>query len=268
MRVTHSIKSVIFLVFLCVSLNNQAVQNSYASEVLGKTLIFQIESVKGANKKKLPSKGVYIQTYDSNVTYQFKTLGANINESGINQYKYEIQSPIIAIETTFDQDSKALFKTSLKFDSATSGKWERVYGDYQTIIRGHFVVESKNILAPKSQINRTNALTILKTFSNTLPRSNYPDKGSIFLQMYQSDGTFNGTAFGPRAFQPEGSYSATRVSNNTVIEHAVSNIKEINYSAPYTMVYFYDTDYSGTWYQNFNNGLITLSGTFTTFESK
>ncbi|BCE02504.1 hypothetical protein [Marinicellulosiphila megalodicopiae] len=241
--------------------------NHALKSLVGKKVVLQIDSIESDEPQLFPNKGVIVQTYLDNKQYDVSHFDQEYLNVGVIQYHYRRVLFNLAVERGVDQQG-IKFKTKLNFDSKQSGTWVRTYFDNQTVLKGHFLIEDsqKDLIAP-TQVNRTQALTVLHSASDVVPEGGYPSKGSIILQQYQDEGLYNGVAFGPGTVVPKGIYNIQKISNNVVVENAIQTIDELNFSAPYTMVYFYETPYSGQWYQNFADGLIIFSGTFTNFDT-
>jgi hypothetical protein len=136
----------------------------------------------------------------------------------------------------------------------------------ETMTKNQTTDEPANMqIAPDTHVGKTLALTVLHSASDTLPPGSYPSAGSLILQTYHADGTYTGIGHGPGTVDHHGTYSLVKISDNTLEEKTNQIIPSINYSANYVLEYEYATAYSGTWKQDFSNGLIEFSGTFTIF---
>lgn len=244
--------------FCCVSAPNS---------LAGKKIVLQVESLQSDRAEMFLSKGAFVQTYTNHRLYHFTTYGQEISQTGEVNYKYSRMGLNEAVERSKDQQGVRM-KTMYTFFSDHSGRWKRIYGDDLAVLEGNFIIEDEQEnLISDSQENRTNVLNILHSNSAVVPKGGYPGEGAVVLQKYLANSQYEGVAFGPGTVAPKGIYETQKLSNNVVIELAVQTIEELNFVAPYVMVYFYDTPYSGTWYQNFADGLITFSGTFTSFQN-
>jgi len=95
--------------------------------------------------------------------------------------------------------------------------------------------------------------------------SGYPYKGAVVMH-YKKDGTFladgNVVLRGAAAASDEhyfGTYKYQRTGANTATEKALNQAL----NAPYTTKYTFETSTSGKWEQDFGNGKILFSGSFT-----
>jgi len=96
--------------------------------------------------------------------------------------------------------------------------------------------------------------------------SGYPFKGAV-IKRFNRDGTFTAQATSTQQGQapdaPQtfyGTYKYQRTSFNTAIEKSID--ASVN-NTPYTTKYTFETATSGKWEENFGNGQIIFSGSFT-----
>ena len=121
--------------------------------------------------------------------------------------------------------------------------------------------------APFSIAGSDIILQIENTVTNY--QSGYPFKGAVVMH-YKKDGTFSadGTVVikGDAATSEQryfGNYKYQRTGFNTATEKAIDH----SLNAPYTTKYTFETATSGKWEQDFGNGQILFSGSFTLISS-
>ena len=237
----------------------------------GYTINYQILDTK-TELVDAPYKGVVVSKYQHK---HFKAQGTGTlnnntdptKEFSEGNYKYKTRECNKAIETattTWPQYSSST--TDLTFTSKNAGTWKKNVDNGRIILSGKFSLIKTNAAhtAPASKAGFHYTLIIKSTISN-LPPEAYPRAGLV-LQTYQENGgmTFIGT--GPGTINSTGTYSYKKVSPNTGVEE-VTQTSEF-FSLPYTMVLTFETENSGTWEQNFANGLIKFSGTFDSFPAQ
>ena len=233
-------------------------------KLFGKTIIFQIETVEPRSPTNYPNKGIIVQTYDYyNLSY--KAYGDR-EFQGDTYYKYKRLGYKTAKEKYVDALTGDRFETRFSFTSPNKGTWRRSINNGEWVIAGNFIIESPNStqLAPDNHNNTTVSLSVLGTQSE-LPAGSFPSLGSVILQSYTQENTYTAQGFGPGTVAHLGEYQYQRISANVAIEQTLQTIPDLGLTAPYTMIYIYETPYSGRWYQNFADGLILFSGSFTTF---
>lgn len=220
----------------------------------------------------IPYKGVVVSEYHSKF---FKAQGTGTlysnndpsKEYSEGRYKYKVIDCNRAVETattTLPQYSPRI--TYLTFTSKNSGTWEQHFDKGRVIHSGKFslVKTGAASTAPNVTAGLHFALIIKSTISN-LPPEAYPRAGLV-LQTYKEDGSMTFIGTGPGTINSIGTYSYKKVSPNTGVEE-VTQTSDF-FSLPYTMVYTFETENSGTWEQNFSNGLIKFSGTFDSFPAQ
>lgn len=121
-----------------------------------------------------------------------------------------------------------------------------------------------NIDAPASLVGFDLVLQIEKTVT-TFP-SGYPYKGAV-VKRYKRDGKFTAQGTGTqRGAVPDnqqayfGTYKYRRTGANTAEEKSVDI--SVN-NTPFTVKYIFETSTSGKWEEDFGNGQLKLSGSFT-----
>ncbi len=136
-----------------------------------------------------------------------------------------------------------------------------------TSVDAHDLNDSKNYpghQAPTSMAGIDMVLQIEKTTTNLT--NGYPYKGAV-VKRYKKDGKFTAQGTGTmKAGTPEnqqafhGTYKYHRTGPNTAIEKSVDI--SVN-NTPFTVKYTFETSTSGKWEENFGNGQLILSGSFT-----
>jgi hypothetical protein len=240
------------------------------SKLTQQTMVLQIEALTENFAGSSPDQGVIIQTYLNRKHYQTKGIGGLYHIQGKGKYSYHRTSPIRAIEKTEDTLNNMSFTTKYFFKTKKTGSWIRTSADKSIKLSGHFMMSNTHtpdelILAEADHNGLTVAVNILKGESPYIPKEAFPSR-ALVLQSYQDNGDYSAIAFGPAAVPHSGTYQYDRVSADVAVEQTTQNME--NLTATYTMVYHYQTPTSGTWYQNFGNGLIIFSGTFSTFETQ
>ncbi len=232
-----------------------------------KKMILQIESNSLQTPDTYPEKGLLVQSYDIK-SLEYEGFG-NTLSAGTADYKYRKIGYRLAKERYFDHVLGSLISTQYTFDSPNSGIWKRSLGNIEAAITGRFFLENsseKQEFAPTSHNNVTISLSVLEAESE-LPPGSFPANGSVILQSYEPNNIYSAQGFGPGTVSHFGEYEYTKISANVALEQTLQTIPDIGFTAPFTMIYHYESPYSGTWYQNFANGLITFSGYFTAFPS-
>ncbi|HEY6528879.1 MAG TPA: hypothetical protein VIZ65_09305 [Cellvibrionaceae bacterium] len=219
-----------------------------------------------------PYKGVIVSEYQHK---RFKAQGTstlNNNTNPTQQYSegsyiYDVVACDTAIETAvlrLPQPSRRT--TQLIFTSKNTGTWEQTFDSGRIVLSGKFslVRSDAEHTAPSAKSDFHYAL-IIKSTRSDLPPEAYPRAGLV-VQTYMKDGSMTFTGTGPGTINSTGTYTYKKVSPNTGVEEAIQT--SAFFSFPYTMVYTFTTTNSGTWEQNFANGLIKFSGTFDSFPSQ
>lgn len=242
--------------------------DSFAPQSLkNKTIVLQVEY---AEDSQYPSKGAVLQQYSDSRNMTYMGFGDTLHSTGTARYQYRRQGKWVASEKLTDDLSGKIVKTTFYFESTSNGSFTRKNQDGELMISGRFSLEitSDEILAPDSHSGTTVVFSILHSASENIPDGGYPKQGTVVLQSYTAENTYNALGFGPGTVAHHGIYQYERISKNVVVEQTEQTIPEFGFTANYTMVYVYQTPYSGTLYQNFADGLIIFSGRFTTFASE
>lgn len=232
-------------------------------------IVLSIQQSSGPDNGTVPSQGVIVQSYSSRSNYSaFGVGGANhLDASG--HYRYRKTGVASAIEKTFDNNSGLRFTTHYHFDTKDFGSFTRHNGDGSITLSGQFSISpsnaaSENQLAEDDHHGLTVAVNITNGESSAVPKGYYPDR-ALVLQHYNEDGSYTAEGFGPATIPHFGTYSYQKVSANVAVEQTIQDMG--SYKVPFTMVYFYHTATSGSWYQDFGNGTIKFSGVFSTYET-
>ena len=237
----------------------------------GTTLVLQVENLVSDTPDIYPSKGVIVQKYQNRTALTAENFGTLASGIQNLKYRYKRLGKTKAVEIVIEPTTGKTFTTHYEFNTPNHGTWVRTVADEPTKSTGHFMLSTGSDtanLAPTGLSGLTVVLSVIAAHSETLPADSYPVPGSAILQSYHLDGSYFGRGFGLGTIDHEGSYSATLAAPNILVEQTMQTIPSLGFTAPYTMVYSFDTPYSGIWYQNFANGLITFSGHFTTFETQ
>jgi hypothetical protein len=236
----------------------------------GYTINYQILDTKTALND-IAYKGVVVTEYHKK---SFKAQGTGTQHDNSDpakeyfegSYKYKVVDCNTAVETASTTLPYSPRTTYLTFTSAHAGTWEQRLDKGRVTRSGKFslVKTAADSLAPDSIAGLHVALVIKSTVSD-LPPESYPRAGLV-LQTYKDDGSMTFAGTGPGTIHSIGTYSYKKVSPNTGVEETVQTSDF--FSLPYTMVYTFETKNSGTWEQNFGNGLIKFSGTFDKFPAQ
>jgi hypothetical protein len=106
---------------------------------------------------------------------------------------------------------------------------------------------------------------VIKSTESQLPAEAYPSEGLV-VQSYAIDGSVLLKGFGPHTVDSTGIYKYTKIAPHTAVEEV--NQMSQTFNMRYTMVYNFDTPNSGSWFQNFGDGLIIFHGVFNLFPNK
>ncbi|SMF15931.1 hypothetical protein SAMN02745866_01051 [Alteromonadaceae bacterium Bs31] len=244
--------------------------HSTPKQLINATLVLQIEAMESDNPELYPGKGAIVQFYQNRHSYSTASYTGAAAIEGKAAYTYRRLARTRALETAQDEHTGQAYSTRYTFENASRGTWVRVYEDHNTTLSGRFSLSSAETtgVAPGTHAGKTVVLSVLSASSDYLPEGQFPTPGSAIFQHYAADGSYQGIGHGPGTVDHNGTYSAIKIAPNTVLEETQQTIPSINYTASYTMVYNYDTPYSGSWYQSFADGLIKFSGTFTVFETQ
>ncbi|KXI28634.1 hypothetical protein [Paraglaciecola hydrolytica] len=250
-----------------------ASKSHLARELIGGKLVLQIETVSGTDISDVPNKGVVVQHYIDKNKLTYSGVGDERFLTGAANYSVKDVSHNKVKEVSVDHATGQKSQTTYHFSDPTQGEWKRRFDNSDTIISGHFSFTHKTSLlleplVPKVQGGKTLVLTVLHSTSKVLPTGTYPAAGAVILQFYLADGTYTAKGYGPGTVDHFGSYKTTMVAPKVQVEQTLQTIPELNYIAPYTLIYHYETAFSGTWYQSFADGLIVFSGTFSSFDSE
>lgn len=234
------------------------------SEWAGHDLNLQIEKVSGTAKD-LPTQGVIVRRYQAAGLWTSEGFGGTGHRAASGRYRLHRAGPQTLIDQSTDAGGRATL--TYVFESAHRGTWTQRREQDGATLSGHFsLVRSQapadEQTAPASNAGLHVALIIKSAIAPGLPAGSYPAAGLV-LQSYSSDGTLKFQGFGPGTLNSRGTYSYRKVSANTAVEETVQTSDF--FTLPYTMVYTFKTPNSGTWYQDFANGLIRFSGSFDTF---
>ena len=116
----------------------------------------------------------------------------------------------------------------------------------------------KEVIAPQTIAG----LDVITQIENTVTdyTSGVPTEG-VVVAHYKKDGSWiaEGTG-GPNQQNYYGTFKYHRTSANTAIENGIDSSL---HNTPYTTVYTFKTPTQGTWVQDWGNGQITFSGSFT-----
>jgi len=243
----------------------QATASLAPSQLVGLDLNLQIEKV--APAAALPNQGVIVKRYLAQGLWTSQGAGGPGHRQASGSYQLRHGGDHMLEERSVDDSGQAQSSTRYSFEHPRGGTWVQSLNHGQQQLSGHFTVAPSQPgpaqqLAPASNAGLHVALIIKQALAPTLPPGVFPSAGLV-LQSYAADGTLSFQGFGPGNINSKGSYSYKRLSANTAVEEATQTSDF--FSLPYTMVYTFKTPNSGTWYQNFYNGLIQFSGTFDTF---
>ncbi|MBT9494236.1 MAG: hypothetical protein IV107_18240 [Paucibacter sp.] len=251
----------------------QATELSAAAEPLtklglvGLDLNLQIEKVQPAGAAGLPNQGVIVKRYLPRGHWTSQGAGGSGHRVASGSYQLSRRGSNVLEDRSFEVSGQIHSTTSYTFETAQTGTWVQTLGNGQQVLSGHFSSapsqpSAAQMLAPATNTGLHVALIIKSAIAPQLPPGVYPSAGLV-LQTYAQDGTLTFQGFGPGNINSNGTYSYKRLSANTAVEETIQTSD--SFSLPYTMVYTFKTPNSGSWYQNFYNGMIQFSGTFDTF---
>lgn len=242
----------------------------------GYDMVLQIEHATSVYPSGYPSKGAVVKRYNRDGKFTAQGTGILQPDTPAEQqyffgtYKYHRTGSNSGTEQSVDVAlGNVPFSVKYVFTSATSGTWEEDFDQGKLKLSGSFTLVPSNLplaqhMAPANIANMTVALVIKSTESG-LPAEVYPDKGLV-LQSYAIDGSVLLKGYGPRTVDSTGTYKYTKIAPHTAVEEV--NQMSQTFTMPYTMVYNFDTPNSGSWFQNFGDGLIIFRGVFNLFPSK
>ncbi len=231
-------------------------------------LNLQVENAVSRFGSSAPTQGVIVKKYRPEGSWTAQGSGGLNHKASYGSYQYLRTGADTAQDRSFDMSAAGTMSViNYTFDSATGGKWVQDIRHGETILSGRFSMVRSNApaeqqLAPATNAGLHVAIIIKSAVSSSLPPDAYPRKGLV-LQSYASDGTLTFLGFGPGTLNSRGTYTYKKVSANTAVEETVQTSDY--FTLPYTMVYTFKTPTSGSWFQNFGNGMILFSGTFDTF---
>jgi hypothetical protein len=235
------------------------------SQLSGLDLNLQIEKVAPATT--LPNQGVIVKRYLAGGLWTSQGAGGTGHRVLSGSYQLHHGGDSTLEERSIELSGHGLTTTRYRFETPHSGTWAQTVDNGQQQLSGHFTTapsqpSSAQMLAPATNAGLHVALIVKSAVAPTLPPGVFPSAGLV-LQSYAVDGTLTFRGFGPGTLNSSGTYSYKRLSANTAVEEAIQTSDF--FSLPYTLVYSFKTPDSGTWYENFANGLIQFSGTFDTF---
>ena len=245
----------------------QAQEAQAKQGLIGLDLNLQIEKVSPANATGVPNQGVIVKRYLARGQWTSQGAGGSGHKVTSGTYHLSRRGPNVMEDRSIEVGGQLHSTTTYTFDSLHSGTWAQTLSNGQQVLSGHFTTAPSQPSAPQMLAPATNAglhvaLIIKSALAPQLPPGAYPAAGLV-LQTYAQDGTLTFQGFGPGNLNSKGTFTYKRLSANTAVEETVQTSDF--FTLPYTMVYTFKTPNSGTWYQNFYNGLIQFSGTFDTF---
>lgn len=238
-----------------------------ATSLAGMDLNLQIEHISASAVGKAPTQGAIVQHYHSDGTFSAEGTGSDNHVARAGTYQYRDTGAYTAVDTAIASSAdNAQFTTNYTFCTAKSGLFVQHFASGKASISGHFTMVPSQVpagqdLAPAS-IAGLNVALVIKRTQSVLPAGSYPSSGLV-VQTYAADGTLKLQGIGPGTINSHGTYVYKKVSANTAVEQT-DQISDL-FEYPYTMVYTFKTPTSGSWYQNFADGLIIFTGTFDTF---
>lgn len=249
---------------------NQHLTKQAPRALTNKKMVLSIQAVEGNNIDLYPTQGIIVQEYNSPSAFSVRGIGGANHSTGNGNYKYYKKGINIAVEKTADHVNNSSFITRYNFSTPTFGTFIRQNSDKTVTISGQFSLSANTPsasedIAEKNHHNLTVAVNVIQGDSLTVPKGYYPDR-ALVLQRYKEDGTYSAIGFGPATIPHGGTYQYEKVSANVAIEQTIQ-VGE-TFKTPFTMVYFYNTPTSGTWYQDFGNGMIKFSGIFSTYQTQ
>lgn len=208
------------------------------------------------------AQGAVAKHYTQNQQFSAQAFGDPSHQASQGHYSYHRLSANKAVEQAVDFE-KGAYVTYYTFNTINSGYYQQTFSGGETVINGLFTTVNSDTqgLAPSTIAGLNIALTIVETQSQ-LP-GGYPTSG-VVVQTYAQDNTYKAKGIGLGNIDSVGTYQYQRLSANTAVETAVQTSDF--FTLPYTMVYTFENEHSGTWYQNFAGGTIIFKGTFSVFK--
>lgn len=244
---------------------HHALEDLAPSHLSGLDVNLQIEKVSPAGT--LPNQGAIAKRYQARGLWTSQGAGGTGHRASSGNYVLVHVGNSMIEERSVDDSGHGQSTIRYTFESHHGGTWVQNVNRGQQTLSGHFSLAPSQPspaqqLAPATNAGLHVALIIKKALAPDLPPGVFPSAGLV-LQTYANDGTLRFQGFGPGNINSTGTFAYKRLSANTAVEETIQTSD--SFSLPYTMVYTFKTPNSGTWYQNFYNGLIQFSGTFDTF---
>ncbi len=237
-----------------------------APSLAGVTINLQIEKTKSGLPEGFATQGAVARTYATNGQWTEVGAGGPDHLPASGSYTYQPTGPDTAEERSVNPTFGGVASTTrFHFETPQQGSWEMDWNQQQIVFSGRFSLvntAAAQELAPTTIAGNHVALIIEQAISTKFPPGSFPQRGLV-LQTYNKTGGVLLKGFGPGTVDSTGTYTYKKLSANTAVEE-VAQVSQ-HFSYPYTMVYTFLTPTSGTWFQNFGNGLILFSGTFNLF---
>lgn len=242
--------------------HNNCQANIAPQSIAGLTFNLTVDQPSSVIQAGFATQGAIAQSYTEQQQFSGIAAGDPTHQANQGHYSYHRLGANKAVEQAVDF-VKGAYVTYYTFATPSSGQYQQTFSGGDTVINGTFSAINSNAtaLAPTSIAGLNIALTITDTVSD-LP-GGYPTSG-VVVQTYSSDNTYTAKGIGEGNIDSIGSYQYQRLSANTAVETALQ--MSDFFTLPYTMVYTFETENSGTWYQNFAGGTIIFKGTFSTFK--
>lgn len=257
-------KHLLFAALLSIFSGLAIANNDIAPKALSNhTMILTIDAGISDLKRRAPDRGIAIHRYATDLAVTVLGKGGNNHPAGEGSYQY-LKTAADAGQEIGELVNTGQYKIDYQFLTSHSGTFEQSFTDNQNIIRGTFKLEDaqEEVIAPNSLNGQVLALSLTSTTSNL--DGGYPQH-AIFLQQYQED-TLTGIGYGQYSVDFEGKYQFERTSATTAVELTEQTMNRTVYD--YTMAFTFDTPTTGTWLQNFGDGMIIFRGNFTLYQSR
>lgn len=227
------------------------------------TMILTIDAGISDLKRRAPDRGIAVHQYITDVAVTVFGKGGKHHPEGEGSYQYS-KTALDAGQEQGELANTGQYQIDYQFLTSHSGTFEQSFSDNQSIIRGTFQLESAqaDIIAPDSLVGQVLALSLTSTTSKL--DGGYPQH-AIFLQQYQ-EATLTGTGYGQYSVDFEGKYQFERTSATTAVEVTEQTMNRAVYD--YTMAFTFETPTTGTWLQNFGDGMIIFRGNFSLYQSR